>query len=155
MYKWLLFTSNLVLLRQFSHWLFLRSRTPNLHVKILLMLITPESKEFLLLQWSIWGRFWHYSFVRSTVTENTVLNVWTKMNQTFFKNTERSKRLSNSYSFQFPVLEFNKSLQVSSFNTMSSLGNFKSGSCPRDTPGQYASILNWKEHGMHPFCFLQ
>lgn len=49
----LLFTSNLVFLRQFENWLSLMSRTPNLHIKILLSSVTPESKYFLFCQQSI------------------------------------------------------------------------------------------------------
>lgn len=55
----------------------------------------------------------------------------------FLKCPERSEvRFSNSYSFKFPVLELNKSLKMSSFNAIRSLGNLSSGSYPRDMTDQ-------------------
>lgn len=79
------------------------------------------------------------------------------MNQMFLKCTERSEsRFTNSYSLKFPVLELSKSLQIFSFNIIRSLGNFSSGSCPRDITDQwFARTLNWKEPGTYPFPFLQ
>lgn len=76
------------------------------------------------------------------------------MNYMFLKCTERSEgRFNNSYSFEFPVLQLNKSLKMSSFNIIRSLGNLSSGSYPRHMTDQCFQDSELQKAGDVSFSF--